>query len=281
VKWSLVAGVLLASALARAEPTTKECLAASEAWIGSREAHHLRDARAQLLVCAAPSCPHDVREECARHVPEINEAVPTVVFEAKTTMGKDVADVTVTVDGTPFATKLDGTALEIEPGEHKVRAEGAGLPPVEQTIVIREGDKDRHERITLHVPGEPLATEHSARPLVVVRARSHGTQRIAGIVIGSLGLAGIAAGSVVGVVAMSDWNQVKADCPIANQCATPDAYKLHDATVTLGWVSTAAFIFGGAALVAGVVILATTPRDASVTVGLRVGLGALVLDGRF
>jgi len=280
MRWSLVVGVVLASALARAEPTTKECLAASEAWIGSREAHHLRDARAQLLVCAAPSCPHDVREECAKHVPEINEAVPTVVFEAKTTMGKDVADVTVTVDGTTFATKLDGTAREIEPGEHKVRAEGNGMPAVELTIVIREGDKGRHERITLRVPGEPLATGHDA-PLVVVRLRSHTTQRVAGIVIGSFGLAGIAAGSAAGAVATSDWNQVKTDCPIATQCATPDAYKLHDATVTLGWLSTAAFIFGGAALVAGVVIFATTPRESSATVGLRAGLGAVVIDGRF
>jgi hypothetical protein len=276
MKGRVLLGFMLASTVAYAEPTTKECLAASEAWIPNRESHHLRDARAELLVCASPSCPHDVREECARHVPEINAAIPTIVFEAKTTTGKDLPGVTVSIDGAPFATKLDGTSLEIEPGEHNVRAEASGVPAVEQVVVVNEGDKARHERITFHVPGEP-----TSQTVVVVRPRSHGSQRIIGIVVGSIGLAGIAAGAVLGAVATSDWSQVKAECPMLTQCSVPDAYALHDTTVTLGWASTAAFIAGGAALVAGIVIFVTTPRDSTVRVGIHPSLGGLWIDGEF
>lgn len=55
---------------AAAEPTTNECLAASERAVTFREQHRLLAAREALLVCASASCPGDVREECTRRVEE-------------------------------------------------------------------------------------------------------------------------------------------------------------------------------------------------------------------
>ena len=60
-----------------ADPTTIDCLSATEGSLKLRSEHKLRSARAQLLVCASPSCPADIRTECARRVDEVNVAIPT------------------------------------------------------------------------------------------------------------------------------------------------------------------------------------------------------------
>ena len=87
----LVVVVLTAPAIvertAHADPTTAGCLAASESSIALRKGHKLREASAHLLTCSAASCPADVREECIRHIAEVNAAIPTVVFEATRATG--------------------------------------------------------------------------------------------------------------------------------------------------------------------------------------------------
>ena len=112
-----------------AEPTKTDCLDASEAWLAQRKAGKLRAARGELLVCAAASCPKDVREECAQHVPEIGAAIPTLVFEVKDASGEDVSAVRVTLDGAPLVDWLDGTAIPLDPGDHLFTFVAEGLPP--------------------------------------------------------------------------------------------------------------------------------------------------------
>jgi hypothetical protein len=146
-------------------PTTAGCLAAAESSLALRSQHKLRDARAQLLICSAPSCPADVRAECIRRVAEINAALPSVVFEAKDGDGNDLVEVTVTMDGQPLADRLDGPALVVDPGVHSFVFEASGQPAVRKQFVIREGDKDRRERITLGaVAAAPPRTDERDRP---------------------------------------------------------------------------------------------------------------------
>lgn len=59
--------VILLTAPARAEQLTpKECLGANEEGIALRAKHQLRRARDNFLRCAAPACPADIRDDCAR-----------------------------------------------------------------------------------------------------------------------------------------------------------------------------------------------------------------------
>src|SRR5579859_6567689 len=81
-----------------ADPTTADCIAATEASAKSGNEHRLRAERSQLLVCAAPTCPSDVRKECLRRVDEVNVQIPTVVFNAKDASGDDLGAVKVTMD---------------------------------------------------------------------------------------------------------------------------------------------------------------------------------------
>src|SRR5882724_2327615 len=82
-----------------ADPTTADCLTANEKSIQLHSEHLFRAARAELLTCAAGSCPADIRTECTRRVAELNTAMPTLVFEVKDANGADLSDVKVTMDG--------------------------------------------------------------------------------------------------------------------------------------------------------------------------------------
>jgi hypothetical protein len=73
---------------------------------------------------------------------EVQRSLPSVVFAAHTPQG-DVLDVRVSVDGTGVTTHLDGMAMEIDPGVHKIRFELADRPPIEMTVVLVEGQKNR------------------------------------------------------------------------------------------------------------------------------------------
>lgn len=132
-----------------ADPTTADCLAASETSLKLGNQHKLRAERSQLLVCAAANCPGDIRNECVRRVDDVNHAIPTIIFEAKDGGGKDLSAVKVTMDGEVLVERLEGTALSIDPGEHTFVFETAGQPPLSKQFVIRESEKDRREAITL------------------------------------------------------------------------------------------------------------------------------------
>jgi hypothetical protein len=63
-----------------------------------------------------------------------------VVLAAKSAAGADLIDVQVTMDGNVLATKLDGLAIDVDPGAHTfVFATPNG--PVEQRVVVPEGAK--------------------------------------------------------------------------------------------------------------------------------------------
>ena len=71
--------------------------------------------------------------------------MPTVVLAARLPNGADEVDVRVLVDGKPLAQRLDGRAVELEPGDHLLSFQPgvAGAAPVEMRVVVREGEKGR------------------------------------------------------------------------------------------------------------------------------------------
>ena len=192
--------LLLMAAGARAQaadPVTSECLAAYEQAVSLRAAHALRDARAQLLACAAPTCPEDVRNECALRVSEVNTQIPTLVFEALDHARNDLSQVKVSMDGQVLAEHLDGSALSVDPGEHRFVFELAGSPAVEKSLVMREGEKNRRERVVLGPePVQAVAPERIAVPLAPVERplppdSGDSTRKVVGTLITAVGVAGL------------------------------------------------------------------------------------------
>jgi hypothetical protein len=81
-------------------------------------------------------------------------------------------------------------------------------------------------------------------------------------VVGGVGLLGLAVGSVLGAMAMSDWNASKSDCSATNCTASlrPKAVTEHDSAKTEAAASSVAFVLGGAAIAVGAYLYLSAPE---------------------
>lgn len=280
---------------AAADATKDECIAANESAQDLRQAGRLREAREKLTVCVAPSCPKLLRADCAQRMGELDAAIPEVVFEVKDGVGNDLSAVRVTMDGQPFAERLDGRALPANPGEHRFEFEADGLSKTEKTLVLREGEKNRHERVVLgklHPEAVSVAAARASEgppgPQVSTEeAASHGSvERVAGIALGGAGVVGLVVGSVLGVVSKSTYDHaLSSECGTAVGFADPktctqagynDVQSAHGqaTAATVGFVAGAA-LFGG-----GAYLYFAAPKGDDVTVGPTVGAGSVGLTVR-
>jgi hypothetical protein len=289
---AVATAVLMAPAPSHAaDPVTTSCIAAYDSSVSLRHEHKLRAARAQLLICAAPDCPTDIRNECTWRVVDVNAATPTIVFDAKDAAGRDISGVKVSMDGQPLAEKLAGTAISIDPGEHSFIFEAAGHEKIQRKLVINEGEKGRRERITFMAvaPAAPQtamaapqtpAAEKAAPPIDSYSLHSNdlpglGPQKIGAITAAGVGVVGVGVGAVFGLQAMSKRSAASNVCP--DQCADQSGADLWKSAKTAGNMSTAAFIVGGVGLAAGAVLWFTAAPKASTHVG--VGPGSIELRG--
>jgi hypothetical protein len=149
---------IAAPRLAKAQ-SKDECVAAYEAGQRLRIEGKLLGARESLLICAQPSCPSVVTGDCGQWLAEIDTTIPSIVVGVRTPDGKDLLEVTVSVDGAIMRTSIDGKPIPLDPGAHKLKAEADGFLPYEETFVAQQGDKHRKVAITLKPYGWQEPTE--------------------------------------------------------------------------------------------------------------------------
>jgi hypothetical protein len=268
------------------------CIAANESSVQLRSQHKLLEARSKALECAADVCPALLRDACKHRVELANAALPTIVFDVKDAAGADVS-VTVSMDGRPLDTP-QGTAISSDPGEHKFVFQAAGQPPVEKTFILREGEKDRREPVSVGPAAPAIAAPGNAGAAPVggatappapaaadtgTGATAWSTQKTLALVAGGVGVAGIAVGSIFGWMAHSSWSSSQTACPSASNCPEhAQAVSDHDSATSSALVSTIAFAAAGAAIAGGAVLWFTAPRTESMagatTGSLRVVPGA-------
>jgi hypothetical protein len=257
------------------EPTVRECISANETAQDFRQAGRLGEARKKLALCVSASCPGPVRKDCARRLGEVDAAMPTLVMEVTDDAGHDLDAVRVRSDGQPFADRLDGTPIAIDPGEHRFTFEAAGIATAEKTILVHERDKGRHERISLSPatvrPANAAST--SALPNAAVApavggqanapsqhrigatsARGTGMPTFALVALG-VGAAGWVVGIAAGIAGDSKHAALEGECQANGDCpptAQPDIDGFH----SLKTASTVGYIVGFVAIAGGVSPLA-------------------------
>jgi hypothetical protein len=170
VKRSTLSVVLFASAavVTGSESRADEkqaCIISYEQAQHFRKDGKLRAAREQLLACNREVCPGVLRSDCAQWLTENDRNTPSVIIEARGPDDRELVDVRVTVDRELVALSLNGKAMAIDPGSHKIRFEYRKLRPVEQQVVVREGEKDHRILVRFEEPSSaPTATEPSPAP---------------------------------------------------------------------------------------------------------------------
>jgi hypothetical protein len=231
-------------------------------------------ARAQFGACIDPSCPTIVREDCARRLQDLDRSQPTIIFELAGAP-EGVSAVQVTVDGLPLADHLDGIALRVDPGEHTFAFAASGVAPVTRRLEIREGDRDRRERILLG--GTSMSTPSpTAVPQRLVLAvpqvvaipqpspeahRWADTRTVLGLTLGGAGVVGLGVGSVFGILTIQSAAQQKTLCGTTATCRNrQNAASDHTAAQTDGTVSDVLFASGGALLAVGAYLFLSASR---------------------
>ncbi len=259
---SLGAVLLLASAGVASADTVDECVSANTAAQALRRDGKLSSARAKLLQCGSSSCPAMVRDDCTRRLDDVDKAMPTIVFDLKDGAGHDLIDVTATVDGQPLIHALDGAPLPFDPGDHVFVFTEAGQPPVTQSFVLKEGEKDRRERIVIGAAPAPVASTGPAIPSAPPATSGMPTQKVAALVVGGAGAVGLVVGAIFGGLTLSSASTQKSDCSSPTNCAHySQAASAHSSGETDATVSNVGFIAGGALLAAGAVLFFTAPRS--------------------
>jgi hypothetical protein len=292
--------------------TKDRCIDANGKGQEFRREGKLTAAREQLRECATPACPAMVRDDCAKRLDEVEKAQPTIAFEVKDASDADVSAVKVTMDGNPLAERLDGTALPVDIGEHVFTFELVGRPPVTRTLVLTEGEKGRRERIAiggatpstpaLMPPPSPAPVREANAPAGAAPVFSAieplptrggmGTQKVLGLVAGGVGVAGIAVGSVFGLMTLSQKSQQESACGSSASCTSSGharALSDHSTGMTDSTISTVGFIAGGALLVGGALLFFAAGHSPDAPAAARTlvvpsvgpGGGGMFLTGRF
>jgi hypothetical protein len=261
-----------ASAEGAQSDTKQACVAASTDGQSLRDSGKLREAREKLVTCARDECPVIVRKYCAEWLAEVESRIPSVVFRVQTPDGADVTDANVTVDERPRR-PVDGSATQLDPGEHRVRFEHPGDPPVEMHVVVAESEKGRIVTAHFAPKAGPAPAETPAAPV-----ESRGIPPLA-IALAGLGVLGGAGFAYFGITAKSDLDNLRQSC--APGCASSDLdavkQKAAFADVSLGVgvlaLGAAAWVFfansGPAPAQAALLDVRPTPGGAVAHVGTR------------
>ena len=260
----------LAEKVAVADPNAAQCIAANERAIILRKQLHFLAARNEASTCASASCPSEIREECARRIAEIEAEQPTIVFQIQDDGGTDLSAADVKLDDQP-ARRVDGSALSLDPGAHEFVFTSHGMQTVRRSFVIREGEKDRRERIVMHAV---VASPSTQAPVTVSSKRSP-VFRAAGLGIAGAGLVGVGLGVFFGLRASSLWSSSQSECGDARPCNAADharAVQDHDSASTAATISTVAFACGAGAIAIGAASFFLAPVVSTKSAGMNVGM---------
>lgn len=178
-----------------------------------------------------------------------------------------VEGLVVTRDGTTIGKPQWDTRLPIDGGSHRIEVTAPGYDTWRQKVHIkREG-----AHVVVRVPAlsraaaapkpleipEPTPLPSPDEPTTPPDTGVSG-QLVGGIVLTVLGAGGLAVGIGFGVLASGKNDDSLTHCPDSPSACTPEGVALRDDAFTFAHASTAGFAVGGASLLAGVILIATS-----------------------
>lgn len=258
LRFATTSAVVLASVAAAVPANADEraaCVTASEKAQQLKNAGKLSEARDQLVICGRAECPKLVQQDCTQWMSEVLGMLPSVVPAAKDRRGRDIVDAKVSVDGKVLAETLDGKPLPVDPGVHVFKFETKGAPPVDEKIVVRQGEKNRIVTVTFAIGEEPDDGTKKAGPVDTGRDgdrrdrdRGGSSPPIAAFVVGGLGLVALGTALYINLDANADARRLRDEC--APRCNPADVDDVEQRRIIAGVTAAA----GGALLIAGVVL---------------------------
>lgn len=233
-RWAAVGAAFAGAAAPRAAPAQDKaaCAAAHEEAQLLRQKGALKGAREKLRACSRDACPALVRNDCVTWLAEVERSMASIVVAAQKG-GVDLVDVRVYFDGALVAPRLNGKAIEVEPGEHVLRFETDGAKALQRQVVIREGEKNRLVSVRFD-DGSRRAAAAASAPAAYERPVPVGVY-----VFGALGLVGVGGFVGFGLSGRAAENDLrdrgcKPSCPSNEVDAARNKYTIANASLSVG-----------------------------------------------
>jgi hypothetical protein len=137
------ATVLYAGAAYSQPREMRACKATYEDAKGKEEAGQLLEARDGYAQCAKTACGRFLVQECTTRHARLDTDIPSVVPVVTDESGAPRTDVSVTVDGESFASKLEGHSLPVNPGVHEFAFSTDDQVFAKEKVMILQGDRNR------------------------------------------------------------------------------------------------------------------------------------------
>jgi hypothetical protein len=182
--------------------------------------------------------------------------------------GAERVDLQIARDDVPMSRSEWGVAIPADPGPHTISASAPGRASFSKTVVLAANGAT----IDVQVPAlEPNGGNEAFAPatpngaLATAPGRDDSAfppQKAIGLVVGGIGVVGIAVGAVAGVMTLGKRSDAAALCTsYPNGCSDKTtARSLNDDAKGLATVSTIAFVAGGALAIVGAVLFLTAPK---------------------
>ena len=187
----------------------------------------------------------------------------------------------ITRDGVAVGEAQWGTAIPVDLGAHVIAATAPKRKPWSTRVDVgQEGQAVEVAVPALEVPPPPtpvvVRVEPPPPPAPPPPPPPSGRRRVAGFVVGGVGVVGLGVGAALGGLALSKKSASNADghCDAADHCDGA-GLALRSQGLTAATGSTVGFVVGGAALVTGIVLVATAPSAKEPAVALGPGGASL------
>jgi hypothetical protein len=169
---------------------------------------------------------------------------------------------TVERDGVALGSASLGVALPVDPGKHELVVKAPNHGP--KSFLVTIGEKE--SKSVAVGPGAPGATE-DAKPA------AGSDNRTLGYVFGGIGVAGLAIGTVTGIMALSKKSTVDSHCDGDRLCDAEGADAAASGR-TLGTITTISWIVGAAGIGAGAYFLLSSSPKSETGITASVAPGA-------
>jgi len=109
-------------------------------------------ARDHLRLCSRAICFRGLQTDCLEWLRQVEDSLPSVVFEVRDALHRETTQVRVFLDGQLVLSQLDGKAMVLDPGQHRFRFELFGAGSREHDVLIRQGEKNRNVAVSFAPP---------------------------------------------------------------------------------------------------------------------------------
>lgn len=222
-----------------------------------------------LVPLLAPQQQARHRDRLASSRAQLDKLKPTVPTLTLVLPPNAPAGTTVVRNGETLGSAALGLPLPVDPGRYEIVTRAPGVADRQTSVTLELGDAKRLELEMGTALAPPSAQPEGSPPAVAASAAgdtkqpaepppapSNGSgRRTAAYVAGGIGIAGIVAGSITGILVLGKKQTVDENCP-NHECNDP-GYSAVTSAQSLGLVSTIGFGVGIAGLATGAVLLLT------------------------